>query len=178
MIATMPGRARTLSKIVGRLPLRSKLIGCLEVFFPRFREDKVEDGSSSLVERGLRLRNLALVFAEFGRFQSSPSLGDIPTRLDVEFPFRCCFERGTGIVRLSACTRPKTHSGKVNSNVLSLIVVLEDLGGMTGDEIACGLGEGLVVCDECINTKRVKTSHHDGAESCHEEDALQVTPEG
>jgi hypothetical protein len=62
------------ANVVGRLPLRSKLIGCLEVFFPRFREDKVEDGSSSLVKKGLHLQNLALVFAEFGRFQSSPSL--------------------------------------------------------------------------------------------------------
>ena len=47
---------------------------------------------------------------------------------------------------------------------------------MTGDEVACSLGERLVVLDEGTDTKCVETGP--GAEACHEENALQSAAEG
>jgi len=68
------------------------------------------------------------------------------------------------------------HPGEVCLHALGLIVVLVDLGHMTGDKIACSLGERLVVFDEGTNTKCIETGH--GTEPCYEKNMLQVMPEG
>ena len=53
-----------LSKLVGGLPLRSKLVGLLEVVLSCFQEDELVEDASPLVESRLCLGDLVFVLGE------------------------------------------------------------------------------------------------------------------